>query len=133
MSDHLYLDSLIANTPNAIIAVDSHFRVFDVNPVAATVLGQPREQAIGQPCTQLLNCRNLNGTILCGTSSCPLTRVIQQKQAIAHEEVIIGGDPDHSREFIVSVTPVGQQYGTGVVFIASSKSRACKFCLHGFA
>jgi len=122
VSDHLYLDSLIANTPNAIIAVDSHFRVFDVNPVAATVLGQPREQAIGQPCTQLLNCRNLNGTILCGTSSCPLTRVIQQKQAIAHEEVIIGGDPDHSREFIVSVTPVDQQYGAGVVFIANDMS-----------
>jgi len=122
VTDHLYLESLIANTPNAIIAVDSHFRVFDINPVAATVLGQPREQAIGQPCARLLNCRNLNGTMLCGTSSCPLTRVIQQKQAIAHEEIIIGGDPDHSREFIVSVTPVEQQYGPGVVFIANDMS-----------
>ncbi len=122
MSDHLYLDSLVANTPNAIIAVDSHFHVFDINPVAATVLGRPREDAIGQPCTQLLNCRNLNGTVLCGTSSCPLTRVIQRQQAIAHEEVIIGDNPDHSREFIVSVTPVDQQDGAGVVFIASDMS-----------
>src|SRR5260370_28557814 len=60
--------------------------------------------------------------MLWGTCSCPITGVIQQKQAIAHEEIIIGGDPDHSREFIVSVTPVDQQYGPGVVFIANDMS-----------
>ncbi len=122
MSNYQYLESLFTNTPNALIAVDDHFQVFDLNPAAAAVLGQSREHAIGEHCTRLLHCRNLNGTILCGTSSCPLTRVIQRKQPIAHEEIIIGTDPDHSHEFIISVTPIDQEPGAGVAFIASDVS-----------
>ncbi len=119
---HQYLETLFANTPNAIIAVDEYFHVLDFNPAAATILGWSPKDAIGQQCTQLLKCRNLNGTMLCGTSGCPITRVVRQKQPIVHEEVIIGRVPDYSRECIVSVTPIDLHHATGGVFIASDMS-----------
>ena len=122
LRNHQYLETLFANSPNAIIAVDEFFHVLDFNPAAATILGWSPKDAIGQQCNQLLKCRNLNGTMLCGTSGCPITRVVQQKQSIVHEEVIIGRAPDYSRECIVNVTPIDLHHATGGVFIASDMS-----------
>jgi signal transduction histidine kinase len=117
-----YLEAAFVNTPNAIIAVDEHLCIFDINPAAATILGVSHEQVIGRQCTGLLRCRNLNGTVLCGTTSCPHTRVVQQKQQIAQEELIMGLLPDQPREFTTTVIPIDRQQGTGVVFVARDMS-----------
>src|SRR5712692_5612369 len=90
---HQYFESLFTNSPNALIAVDQHFRVFDFNPAAANTFGWSPNDVIGRRCTDLLKCRNLNGTVLCGTSSCPLQRVMQQQQALLNESLLIGSVP----------------------------------------
>lgn len=116
------------------IAVDKHFRVFDFNPAAANTFGWSPNDVIGRHCTDLLKCRNLNGTVLCGTSSCPLQRVMQQQQALPNESLLIGTVPSHSHEYSVSVTPVNSavddnpegaphnQDSAGVVFSARDMS-----------
>src|SRR6266702_8368376 len=113
------MEAVFANTSNMIIAVDEHFHVLDFNPAAATILGYSTEDTIGCSCTGVLKCRNLNGTELCGTSSCPLVRVLEQKQPLSNEELIIGD----TCEVSASVTPValgnGQQQ---VVFTARDVS-----------
>ncbi len=120
--DHRYLESLFINTPSAIIAVDDQFHIVDFNPAAANALGWSHVDAIGQHCARLLKCRNLNGTVLCGTSSCPITRIIQQKQSIVREELIIGVLPDHSGEFDINVTLIDRDYDAGVAFVARDLS-----------
>ena len=119
---HRYMEAVFANTSNMIIAVDEHFHVLDFNPAAATTLGYSTEDTIGCSCTRVLKCRNLNGTELCGTSSCPLVRVLEQKQPLSNEELIIGTHPDHSREVSVGVTPVDISDGLQVVFTARDMS-----------
>jgi signal transduction histidine kinase len=115
--NHHYLETLFTTTPSAIIVIDEQFHVFDINPSAVASFGWTREDAIGCHCEQILKCRNLNGTILCGTSNCPLIRVIQHKQLVIQEELILGLPPDNTHEFAVNVTPSGQQ-SKGGVFVA---------------
>jgi len=98
--------------------IDEHFRIFDLNPAASTLLGLPREKVVGQECSHLMKCRNMNRTLLCGTSNCPVTHVIQQKQPIAQEELILGGITDKPGEFACSITPVEHEQSTYVVFAA---------------
>lgn len=99
---HPYLEEMVAHTPDALIALDQHFHVLDLNSAASTVLGWPAEKAIGHRCTEVLHCRNLNKMELCGTSSCPLVRVLQLKRPLSNEELIIGD----TCEVSASVTPV---------------------------
>ncbi len=129
MDNHGYLEALFTNTPSAVIAVDEHFQVFDINPAAATILGQSPEDAIGQYCSHLIKCRNLNGTLLCGTSNCPLTRAIQQKQSITQEELMLGLSSDRTGEFTCTISPIEHQSGTCVIFTARDMS-ASKLANH---
>ena len=122
MNNHWYLEALFTNTPNAIIAVDEHFHIVDVNPAAATILGQSPEDAIGQQCGHLLRCRNLNGTPLCGTSNCPLTRAIRHMQPIPLEELILGPILDRPYEFRCTIVPIEHNSGTLVIFAARDTS-----------
>ncbi len=122
MNNHWYLEALFTNTPNAIIAVDEHFQIVDVNPAAATILGQSPEDTIGQQCGHLLRCRNLNGTPLCGTSNCPLTRAIRQMQPIPLEELILGPALDRPYEFRCTIVPIEHNSGTLVIFAARDTS-----------
>jgi len=119
--DHSYLETLFINTPSAIIAVDERFQIIDFNPAAANALGWSVD-AIGRHCAMLLKCRNLNGTVLCGTSSCPITRIIQQKRSIVREELIIGALPGHSGEFDINVTLIDRDYGKAVTFVGRDLS-----------
>ncbi len=122
MNNHWYLETLFTNTPSAVIAVDEHFHIFDINPAAATILGQSLEDAIGQHCSHLLRCRNLNGTLLCGTSNCPVTHTIQQKQPITQEELILGLASERTGEFTCTIIPIEHQSGTCVIFAARDTS-----------
>lgn len=112
---HPYLEALFNNTRNAVISIDQHFRVIDFNPAAKSIFGWSYEEDIGRDCPELLQCKNLNSTILCGTSRCPLVRALQQQYPIANEELIIGADPNHCVEFSVTVTPVDGDEGPGVI------------------
>lgn len=100
-----YLQTMFARTPDAIITVDQDFLVRDVNPSACTTLGNTSNAIIGRRCPDVLGCRNLNHMLLCGTSSCPLTRVLQQGP-LPTEELLLGTNPEGPSEVSVSVTPV---------------------------
>jgi two-component system phosphate regulon sensor histidine kinase PhoR len=123
-----YLEALFANSPNAIITIDRHFHMLDYNPAAANAFGWNDTDIHGHLCSDILKCRNLNGMILCGTSSCPLQRVLQGHEALANEPLLIGTMPDHMREYSMSVTPVNVDTAddgsddSGVVFSARDMS-----------
>ena len=104
------------------IALDQHFQILSINPAVTTTLGWVAEDAIGRRCTEVLKCQNLNKIELCGTSSCPLARVLQQKKSLPNEELIIGAEPGHSCEVSVNVTPVDLGANTCVVFTARDVS-----------
>jgi signal transduction histidine kinase len=101
-----YLQALFVRTPDAIITLDQDFFVRDVNPAACTTLVNTASAIIGRRCPEVLGCRNLNHTLLCGTSSCPLTRVLQQQGSLPNEELLLGTDLEHPSEVSVSATPV---------------------------
>ena len=75
---HPYLEAMVASTSDAMLAIDEHFHILDFNPALGTTLGWSPEKTIGRRCSELLRCRNLNRMELCGTSSCPLVRVLKQ-------------------------------------------------------
>jgi len=112
------LQGLFATAPDAMIVLNGDFQILDVNPAVTITLDRKQEDVVGCRCTEVLKCRNLNDTVLCGTSSCPLTRVLQQKKPLPNEELIIGGEVGRSCEISASVTPVDVGDGSRVVFIA---------------
>ena len=116
---YAHLEAIVTNTPDAMIALDEHFHILDLNPAATTAFGLLPEKAIGRECTEILRCRNLNRMELCGTSSCPLKRVLEQRKPLPNEELIIGDCCEAS----TSVTPV--DIGDGelhVIFTARDMS-----------
>jgi len=118
LNNHWLLKGLYTNTPNMVLVVDEHFHIVDLNPAAATLLSLPPEQAVGQHCSHLMMCRNMNRTLLCGTSNCPVTRVVQHKQPIVQEELILGQVIDSPDEFACSIVPVEHEQSIYVVFVA---------------
>jgi len=116
VNNYWLLKDLFTNTPNVVLVVDEHFHIFDLNPAAASLLGLPADQVVGQHCSDLMKCRNMNRTLLCGTSNCPVTRVVHHKQAIAQEELILGQVIDSPDEFACSLVPVEHEQSIYVVF-----------------
>jgi two-component system phosphate regulon sensor histidine kinase PhoR len=124
-----YLEALFANSPNAIITIDQDFHLLDCNPAAANTFGWTDTDIHDHLCSDLLKCRNLNGMVLCGTSSCPLQQVMQRQEPLANEALLIGTVPEHTYEYSVSVTPVDvvdtdddDGCSSGVVFSARDMS-----------
>ncbi len=115
---HPLLAAMIANTSDAMIAIDQDFEVLDFNPAANMMLGWTAENALEYRCSEVLKCRNLNSVLLCGTSSCPLVRVLSDKKPLIREELIIGANAARSCEVAVSVTPVDLEHEPYVVFTA---------------
>lgn len=113
-----YMQDLFYHTPAALIVVENQFTVQHLNPAALTKLGLTHDQAQTQPCNAVLMCRNANRTLLCGTSHCPLVRVLQQGETIAGAEFFLGAQPAFSTEYSVNVTPVTLPSGPAVVFAA---------------
>ncbi len=117
---HQALEALMNTTSDAVIALQRNFKIFEINPSASATLGVPAQQIGEQSCKAVLRCKNLNQMLLCGTSSCPLVRVLEHKQALANEELIIGSE--QTCEVSVSVTPVTVNNTTYVVFVARDLS-----------
>jgi signal transduction histidine kinase len=116
------LKELYTNAPDVILAVDEQFHIYDLNPAAMTLLGRTSEQVVGQGCSHLVKCRNMNRTLLCGTSNCPVLRVVRQKQPIEQEELILGDVIEGSDEFSCSIFPIEHEQNTYVVFDARDVS-----------
>jgi len=121
--DLSYMADYIYHSPAAIVAVDEQLRVYDLNPSAASTLGFSAEEACGQLCKDVLMCRNMNGTPLCGTSNCPLTRVIQKGEALAGTELFLGARPGFSTEYAVNAGLARVNERAGVVFVGRDISR----------
>jgi PAS domain S-box-containing protein len=117
-----YLKTMIASTPDAMIAISQHFKLVGLNAAAARALKKSASALIGHHCSEILCCRNLNRMSLCGTSSCPLTRVRQEQKALPNEELIIGTTPGGEVEVSTSVTPINTENGLYVVFTARDVS-----------
>ncbi len=117
-----YLEAMFNSTSDTIIALDQDFHIRDLNPAAATALGWSMDEAHGHKCTEVLRCQNLNRMVLCGTSSCPLVRVMQDKKPLANEELILGIGPEHECEISTSVTPVSAGEDRYVVFTTRDMS-----------
>lgn len=117
-----YLEAIVTATPDAVITLDARYRVLDLNPAATEVLGISVQEARGHGCAEVLRCQNLNRMELCGTSSCPLARVLDEKKALANEDLILGTKPEHLCEVSASVTPVAVESGQYVVFTARDLS-----------
>ena len=115
---HPYLTSLIANTPDTMIALDARFHILDFNAAAADALGWSPANSLGRNCADVLKCCNLNKMRLCGTSSCPLVRVLQQNKPLPNEELIIGD----TYEVSTSVAPIATPHGSYVIFTARDVS-----------
>jgi PAS domain S-box-containing protein len=117
-----YLAGAIAGTSDVIVALDEYFHLLELNPAAEHVLGIAASEAVGRECSEVLSCQNLNRMKLCGTSSCPLQRVLQQKKPLPNEELILGIEADHMCEVSVSVTPVTIDQEDYAVFTARDLS-----------
>src|SRR6266567_2240796 len=111
-----YLQTLVDTTSDAMIALNQDLQILAVNPAMTTTFGWSSGDAVGRRCTEVLKCRNLNHTELCGTSSCPLVIVLERKKQLSNEELIIGAEPGHSCEVSVNVTPVDIGDGPCVIF-----------------
>src|SRR5450755_3587345 len=84
------LEPLFEQSANAIVVIDEQFHIIDSNLVACEKLGWTRASVTGQHCSKVLGCMNLNRMALCGTSSCPLARVLEKNAPIPNEELVWG-------------------------------------------
>ena len=121
--DLSYIVDYFHHSSSALVAVDEQFRVYDLNPSATTRLGFSLEEARGRLCKDVLMCRNMNGTPLCGTSNCPLTRVMQDSEAMPATELFLGARPGFSADYSVNVGPARVNSRAGAVFVAQDLSR----------
>ncbi len=112
-------EALIASTSDAMIILDEQFTIRTLNPAASGTLGLTQKDAIGCLCSETLHCRNLNKTLLCGTSGCPLKRALAGEQPLTNEELILAGDLEVS----LSVVPIASADGQReAAFIARDMS-----------
>lgn len=116
------MQDFFRQTPTAIIAVGEQFTVHDLNPAALSKLGFTLDEARARSCQEVLRCRNANSTLLCGTSKCPLVRVLQRGETISGEEFDLGTQPEFSTEYSVNVTPASISSGPAVIFAARDLS-----------
>jgi signal transduction histidine kinase len=121
--DLSYWGDYFEYSPSIIITVDEQLQIYDLNPSATARLGLSPEEARGLPCKDVLMCRNMNGTPLCGTSNCPLTRAVQTGEPIAATELFLGARSENSEEYAVNVVPTRVNFRAGAVFVGRNLSR----------
>jgi len=116
--DLSYMEDYFYHSPSAMVAVDEQFNVHDLNPSATDRLGFSLEEARARSCRDVLMCRNLNGTLLCGTSNCPLVRVLQGGETLSSDEMFLGARPEASTQYSVNGGPARMGTRSGAVFVA---------------
>ena len=116
------LEPLFEHSASAMVVINEQFHIVDCNASGCAKFGGTHAAIIGQHCSRILSCKNLNGMVLCGTSSCPLTRVLQRNAPIPNEELVCGTLPGHTAEYAVAVTPLASKKQRIVVFSARDVS-----------
>ncbi len=112
------LEPMFEHSANAIVVIDDQYRVIDSNGLGCDKFGWTRATIVGQHCSKVLGCMNLNRMTLCGTSSCPLTRALENNAPIPNEELLCGTRDDHINEYAVGITPIQTEDRRIVVFSA---------------
>ena len=120
--DLSYMEDYFFHGPSMLVAVDEQFHIYDLNPSAIARLGFSLEEARTCHCKDVLMCRNLNGTQLCGTSHCPLTRVLESGETLSSDEMFLGARPDFSAEYAVNIGPARIASRPGAVFVGRDLS-----------
>src|SRR5579859_7565209 len=115
-SESLDLKAWLSSTPDAIIVLNSHFQICGCNEAASTFLEKSPREMVGLTCPEVLRCRTLNGTGLCGTVGCPLTRVLEKKEALPNEELLVGTTPAPTRNVSTSITSTSNGSERAAVF-----------------
>lgn len=72
------LDALLSANRDAIVVVDDGKRIVEFSASAESTLGWARQEAIGRPCTEILRCQDVDGTLLCD-GGCPLESLLADK------------------------------------------------------
>jgi nitrogen-specific signal transduction histidine kinase len=72
------LDALLSANRDAIVVVDAEKRIAEFSASAVSTLGWARAEAIGRPCTEILRCQDVDGTLLCD-GGCPLDSLLREK------------------------------------------------------
>lgn len=116
------LEPLFEHSANAMIVIDDQYHIIDANSIGCKKLGWTRATIVGQHCSKVLGCMNLNRMTLCGTSSCPLTRVLQQNAPIPNEELYCGTQEGHIDEYALGVTPIMTEDRRIIMFSARDVS-----------
>ncbi|MFN8177021.1 MAG: ATP-binding protein [bacterium] len=65
------LDALLSANRDAIVVMDAQKKIVEFSASAESTLGWSRAEAIGRPCTEILRCQDVDGTLLCD-GGCPL-------------------------------------------------------------
>ncbi len=100
------LDAIIENSADGVMILDADRKIRVFNRALAEMTGRPAEQAIGQPCHEVLRLRNQQGVDVCQTQ-CPLLHRAGPQEPDASEKLYVEGDvtrPDGT------VTSVGISY-----------------------
>jgi PAS domain S-box-containing protein len=63
---------LLDHVSDALVVLDSAWRVLALNPAAARLTGWSADKARGVPCRELFRCHNEQGLSLCESEDCPL-------------------------------------------------------------
>ena len=58
--------------------MDSQKKIVEFSAAAESTLGWSRDEAIGRPCTEILRCQDVDGTLLCD-GGCPLDPLLGQR------------------------------------------------------
>jgi two-component system phosphate regulon sensor histidine kinase PhoR len=85
---------IVQKTPGAVITADGQGRISQFNPAAERLTGYSREEALGRPATEILNCEG-------GDATCSMS-LVMKGQAEVTQELILRDRSDQPMPVMVS-------------------------------
>ena len=93
-------EAIICNTADGIAIIDQQQRVVDLNPALERLIGWPREEALGVPCSELFHDCNAGEDSLC-EKGCPFSLTVSQGDSLLVEHPLVTRD---GRQLAVQVS-----------------------------
>ncbi len=90
-------DAVIENMPDAVIVLDTHNRIVDINPAAVRVLRRPEREVLGEPANIIFAAR-------------PDLMQTYRGKYEAHDEIVLG-EGDDRREYDMTISPLLDRSG----------------------
>ncbi|MCA9873437.1 MAG: PAS domain S-box protein [Anaerolineales bacterium] len=81
---------IFAHAGDACFAIDQEQSILSWNKAAETLSGITAEEAIGQPCWQILKGRTVAGRPFCGPN-CPVFQALQQSRPLHAFDLLVAG------------------------------------------